>query len=50
MTPPEFFKELTISQGQMSDYSEDSPNKDRFLFLRLDSKIREILERWRRDK
>jgi len=50
MTPQEFHHELKKTLDEMAGYYRESVVSDRFLFYRLDSKIREILERWRRGK
>ena len=50
VTPREFSKELTDTLDEMKTYNREQNVQERFLFYRLDWKIREILERWRRSK
>lgn len=50
MTPQEFHKELTVALEAMKAYDKEVVVGERYLFYRLDWKIKEILERWRRSK
>lgn len=50
MTPQEFYKELMTALEEMKGYEEEPATGERYVFYRLDWKIREILERWRRSK
>jgi len=50
VTPKEFCKELMDTLEEMRTYNREPTVQERFLFYRLDWKIREILERWRRSK
>lgn len=50
MTPQELYKELTAALEEMKGYNQEPVVTERYLFYRLDWKIKEILERWRRSK
>ncbi len=48
MPPQEFLKEMTAVLEEIRGFSKEPVLSERFLFHRIDSKIREILDRWRR--
>ncbi|NLV17306.1 MAG: NYN domain-containing protein [Syntrophomonadaceae bacterium] len=48
MTPSEFLKELISNQEKMEELYETPSENNRYLFQRLDSRIREILDRFRK--
>lgn len=50
MTPQEFLKELTDTQEKLAGYNQEPVPAERYLFYRLDSKLKEILDRWRKGK
>lgn len=50
MTPQELYKELTATLEEIKGYNKEPVVTERYLFYRLDWKIKEILERWRRSK
>ncbi len=50
MTPQEFYKELVTALDEMKDYNKETAIGERYLFYRLDLKVRDMLERWRRSK
>lgn len=50
MTPQEFYTELITALEEMKGYDKETPTGERYLFYRIDWKIRDILERWRRSK